>query len=281
MPRIKVNKMDPTGGMSRVATGFIAMALLVVAACGTKDEGLPGGPSSQRVTLKPAGSVEGAPLGYAEYLPPGYGDGTARPLLVFLHGTGENGDGSETALDRVFKLGVPMLIENDDWPEDRPFIVLMPQYDNDRAQDCLLADEVDSFLRFAIDHYDVDENRVYLTGVSCGAIGAWDYLGAHGDEIVAGAVLISGRANDAFAQAGCALGRVPIWAFHGEADGIVPKSFIVDPITDLKACTDPPPVDVQLTIYPGVHHDAWSQTYDLSAGQDIYTWLLGHQHSGS
>ena len=271
--------MDPNGTISRVAIGSVAL-LLVIAACGSPDEGLPGGPSSQRMTLKPAGSVEGAPLGYAEYLPPGYGDGTNSPLLIFLHGTGENGDGSEAALDRVFKLGVPMLIENDEWTEDRPFIVLMPQYGEDRAQDCLLADEVDSFLTFAMAHYDVDESRVYLTGVSCGAIGAWDYLAAHEDETVAGAVLVSGHASDAFAQAGCALGRVPIWAFHGDADGIVPKRFIVGPITELEACTDPPPVDVELTIYPRVHHNAWSQTYDLSAGHDIYAWLLGHRHPG-
>jgi predicted peptidase len=260
--------------------GLVAAALLMLGGCGGGSEALPGGPSSKRVTVRPAGSVEGAPLGYAEYLPPGYGDGTPRPLLVFLHGVDENGDGSETALGRLFKLGIPMLIENDDWPGDRPFIVLMPQYGQGAAQDCRLADDVDSFLRFALDHYDVDQARVYLTGVSCGAIGAWDYLGAHVDKVVAGALLIAGQARDALlAQAGCALGRVPVWAFHGDLDSTVPKIHIVDPIKDLKACTDPAPVDVRLTIYPRTDHDAWSRTYDLSAGHDIYAWLLGHEHA--
>lgn len=97
---------------------------------------------------------------------------------------------------------------------------------------------------------------MYLTGVSCGATGAWDYLSAHRDEVVAGAVLIAGQASDAFAEAGCALGRVPIWAFHGDADSIVPKRFIVGTNTELKACTDPRPVDVRLTIYPRADHDA-------------------------
>jgi hypothetical protein len=130
----------------------------VLAGCGGGREALPGGPSSERVTLQTAGSVEGAPLGYVEYLPPGYGDGTSRPLLVFLHGVDENGDGSETALGRLFKLGVPRLIQKDDWPED------------------------------------------------------------------------------------------------------------------------PTPVDVRLTVYPRTDHDAWSRTYDLSAGHDIYAWLLGNEH---
>ena len=274
------------------AAQLAAAGLLVLAGCGGGSEGprgseaepergsepLPGGPSSERVTLRPAGSVEGAPLGYIEYLPPGYGDGTPRPLLVFLHGGGENGDGSQRTLGRLSKLGVPMLIQNDDWPDDRPFIVLMPQFDEEAVQECLLADEVDSFLRFAMDHYDVDQSRVYLTGVSCGAIGAWDYLAAHADEVVAGAVVIAGHATDAFARAGCELGRVPIWAFHGEVDSIVPVTYIETPMKELEECTDPAPVDVRLTVYPGVDHDGWNETYDLSAGHDIYAWLLGHEH---
>jgi hypothetical protein len=30
----------------------------------------------------------------------------------------------------------------------------------------------------------------------------------------------------------------------------------------------------ELTVYPGVDHDSWSATYDMSAGHDIYDWLL-------
>lgn len=253
-----------------------ALVSLVLAGCGGEGEGAPAGPSSQRVTLQPVGSVEGAPLGYVEYLPPGYGDDGSRPLLIFLHGFDENGDGSQKALRRIFKLGVPMLIANDKWPESRPFVVLMPQYGTDAAQECRLADELADFLRFAVDHYDVDESRVYVTGVSCGAIGVWDYLATYKDAVVAGAVPISGHATFAFQAARCALGRVPIWAFHGAADEIVPQTHIVTPIGNLKECTDPPSVDVRLTVYPEADHDAWSRTYDLSAGHDIYAWLLSH-----
>jgi predicted peptidase len=262
--------------LARTLLGLAAAALLVLAACGGGPEGLPPGPSSERVTLRPAGSIEEAPLGYVEYLPPAYGDGAARPLLVFLHGSGENGDGSAAALPRVFKLGIPLLVQNDDWPGEQPFVVLMPQYGYEEAQECRLGDELDSFLRFALGRYDVDESRVYLTGISCGAIGAWDYLADHGGEVVAGAVLIAGHTSNALDRAGCALGRVPIWAFHGGADSIVDEVSIAEPISELKACRDPSPVDVRLTIYPRAGHDAWSQTYDLSAGHDVYAWLLGH-----
>jgi predicted peptidase len=125
---------------------------------------------------------------------------------VFLHGGGEGGDGSEAALAAVPKLAIPRLIDRDQWPQDHPFLVLMPQYGTDDAEDCQIGAEVDAFIDFAVDEYEVDETRVYLTGVSCGAIGAWDYIAEHGDEVIAGAVLVAGHAEDAFAKAGCELG---------------------------------------------------------------------------
>ncbi len=52
-----------------------------------------------------------------------------RPLLVALHGYGGYGDGSATELFNLFETGIPAMIQADDWPEDRPFVVLMPQRD--------------------------------------------------------------------------------------------------------------------------------------------------------
>ena len=261
---------------------FSAVTVLVIlgAACGSESEPPTGQPATGqtatgRPVLKPVGSVDGAPLGYVEYLPPGYGDGVARPLLVFLHGGGEGGDGSEASLDAVFKLGIPKLIQNDEWPDDRPFVVLMPQYGVDDSNDCQLAGEINAFLSFAIDNYEVDEDRLYLTGISCGAIGAWDYLAGNGDDVVAAAVLIAGHAEDAFAKAGCSLGAVPIWVFHGRADSIVPIHLVEDRVAAIRAC-GPPPKELQLTVYPGVDHNSWSRTYNLSEGHEVYAWLLEH-----
>jgi predicted esterase len=183
-----------------------------------------------RAPLLPAARVGPGTLGYGEYLPPGYGDGEPRPLLVFLHGGGEYSDGSTAQLPRILKLGIPSLIETDDWPNDRPFIVLMPQYPAAEAEARELADEVEAFLKFAVDHYEVDMDRVYLTGVSCGGIGLWDYLASHTNELVAATVPIAAHTSEAFERTGCELGRVPIWAFHGGRDEIVPVMYIEEPI---------------------------------------------------
>jgi len=234
--------------------------------------GAPSGPSSSRHVPRPAGTVPGTTSGFWEYVPPHYGNGDRYPLLVFWHGLGENGDGSLASLAKVPANGPPRLLNEDRWPEDRPFIVLSPQHP---GTDCPSSQELDAFMRFAISHYDVDLRRVYLTGLSCGAIGSFRYLADHLDEFVAAAVLVCGDGRNAIAQAGCTLGRVPIWALHGELDPTVPAAGSIEPLTQLAACT-PPATDAKLTVYPGVGHDSWTQTYDLSSGNDVYAWLLSH-----
>ncbi|MES1186553.1 MAG: PHB depolymerase family esterase [Myxococcales bacterium] len=235
--------------------------------------GAPGGPASSRHTPRPIGSKADNTAGYWEYLPPHYGNGARYPLLVFRHGIGENGNGT-SELTKVVVNGPPKLIEADQWPESRNWIVLSVQHTGDG---CATSQETVDFFKFALTNYDVDPTRVYLTGLSCGAIGSWNYLGDHTDETVAAAVLICGDGRSAFTKAGCNLGKVPIWAFHGEADTTVDPKGSTETVASLQACTNPPAVDVKLTTYPGVGHDSWTMTYALSNPQnDIYTWLASH-----
>lgn len=227
--------------------------------------------------------MEGAPLGYLEYLPRGYGDGEPPPLLIFLHGAGEAGDGSEVALELVDQLGIPQMIAADEWPHDHPFVVLSPQYGPE--DDCEIADDLAAFLDFATQHYEVDTSSVYLTGISCGAIGIWDYLAEHGDEVVAAAIPIAGHAERALEEGGCVpLTEVPVWAFHGGKDETVPVLHIEEPMEEIRACEGAESAEMKLTVYPDADHfdnDAWSRTYDLSAGNEIYTWLLEHTNEST
>jgi poly(3-hydroxybutyrate) depolymerase len=235
--------------------------------------GAPFGPSSTRFEAIAKGSVEGATHGYWEYLPPHYGNGAKFPLLVFLHGKGEWGNGSLESLQPMLYYGIPKLLTQDAWPEDRTFVVLSPQHED---RECMTEADIASFTAFALEHYDVNAKRVYLTGLSCGGIGIWNYLAVHADEVVAAVVPISGDGRPAFVAAGCDLGRVPVWAFHGGSDEIVDTLGSTETISKLQACTSPAAVEANITVYPGVGHDAWSQTYDLSSGNDMYAWLLEH-----
>ena len=260
--------------------------------------------SSERLTPHPVGEGE-SNLGYYEYLPPGYGDGEPRPLLIALHGADGSGDGRLAELDNLFETGIPDLIRSDAWPPDRPFVVLVPQHEMPASAEryascegvplfgsclmelqhraghpvdesvCMTPTELHAFLTYAIATYDVDPQRVYLTGLSCGAFAAYEYAATYGAEQIAAMVPIAGEARPAWEAAGCTLGEVAIWAFHGDRDDALDVQGTIEPMNDLMDCPGLPEAGVELTVYSGVDHDSWTRTYDLNAGHDIYAWLLG------
>lgn len=248
---------------------------------GDLDDACQAGPSSERHEKWPIGTRY-EEQGFWEYLPHRYEQENGWPLLVFLHGLGENGDGSSNQLDRVPSHGPARLIAEDRWPVaesqvgDR-FVILSPQ--NSR-NNCHHPNDIDAFLRWAIQNYDVDPTRVYLTGLSCGAIGSWDYLNDHlADDLLAAVIPICGYGVSAWNTHECQLASLPIWGFHGNADDVVNSIGTIYPISNMQLCTNPDAIDARMTIYEGVGHDSWSRTYDLEAGHDIYAWLLSHSNS--
>jgi dienelactone hydrolase len=261
--------------------------------------------SASRLTAHPIGTTA-SPLGYYEYLPPGYGSGAKKPLLIFLHGHDGYGDGTPAQLPNVINdAGIASYIANNGWAANRPFVVLAPQH-NDIASPaypypcdvpfpgscvmqhqhhygnplpagspCWAPSEVHAFLDYALAHYNVDPARVYLTGLSCGGYGVWESLAQFGVGRIAAAVPIAGDGRPALRSSGCALASVPIWAFHGDADDVVNPAGSIDTITRLRTCPAPRAKQLRLTVYPGVGHESWDHAYSGSQGEDIYGWMLG------
>lgn len=263
-----------------------------------------GSDSASRLTAHPAGTTD-SPLGYYEYLPPGYRDtGAPKPLLLFFHGYGESGDGSAEQLPILLSNAIPRYIASNNWPADRPFVVLAPQHngqdDPNRPYDCpepnngtcvmqlqhdrgnpgppgspcTRPQEVEQFLDYAVENYNIDPNRVYLTGLSCGAYGVWEAVPNVGDRIAA-AVPIAGNGSPAFDDTDCEQWSSPLWAFHGSADQVVNVSGSVEPIEGLRACSPPPTEEPRLTVYPGVDHNSWDLAYTGTGDEDIFDWMLG------
>jgi poly(3-hydroxybutyrate) depolymerase len=266
-----------------------------------------GSTSSQRYTLRPAGSTA-SPLGYGEYLPSSYGVGGPSPLLVFLHGAGEGGDGSTEDLTHLAWNAIPRYVANDLWPGERPFVVLAPQHDDTvnppeygddygacESEDfpgscwltvqhrlgnptpgspCFVPDEVRDFIDYAVSAYDVDPSRVYLTGLSCGGYGTWEYLADNGGSQVAAAVPVAGEGRPAWDTAGCDLADVPVWAFHGALDDVVDPQGSIVPVTRLRTTCGVAEVGARLTVYPDLDHDSWDLTYGVGGPHDVYGWLL-------
>jgi poly(3-hydroxybutyrate) depolymerase len=208
--------------------------------------------------------------GYWEYLPPGYGDGTKKPLLVFWHGVGENGTGSATDLNKVALHGPPKNINMNKWPAEWPFVVLSPQH---AGGGCPTATEVRDFFTYALGKYDVDPARTYLTGLSCGGRGGFAYLGMFKGEQVPAAVLIAADASAAYNAGGCdVVKQVGLWVFHGGNDN--PAGDRAG-MMNFMNCAQPRK-EVKYQEFAGVDHvGSWEKVYDdPTLMAQVVAWLL-------
>lgn len=203
-------------------------------------------------------------LNFLQYLPPEYGQEAGRrwPLILFLHGGGERGDD----LEMVKQHGIPRITET----RDLPFVVLSPQCPLNRWWgDYLFA--LDDLLSSAIDRLAVDPRRVYLTGLSMGGYGTWELAVEYPQRFAAIAPICGGgHWSHMIYQRIQAIRHVPVWAFHGAKDRVVPPRDAKWLVKELQKAGG----DARLTIYPEVGHDSWTQTYENPA---LYEWFLSHQ----
>jgi predicted peptidase len=101
-----------------------------------------------------------------------------------------------------------------------------------------------------------------------GGFGTWETAFEYPDTYAAIAP-VCGGAGVRWVQAE-RLSHLPCWIFHGDKDGAVPVEFSHKIHDALKKAGAP----VKLTIYPGVGHDSWTQTYDDPA---FWAWLFAQK----
>jgi predicted peptidase len=193
-------------------------------------------------------------IDYLVYLPEGYSElSNEWPLLLFLHGVGKRGND----LSLVKRNGPPKLIEEG---KKFPFIIVSPQCaertDWDNRSLIVLLDFLES-------KYNIDHNRIYLTGHSMGGHATWS-LAIQYPERFAAIAPVSGRG---YSQDAVALKELPVWVFHGEKDDIVPIKDGNKMVKALEDCG----ANVIFTVYPEAGHDAWTETYN---NPELYNWFL-------
>lgn len=200
-------------------------------------------------------------IDYLLHLPEGYGDGSQKwPLMLFLHGAGERG----SDLDKVKVHGPPKLVAQG---KSLPFIIASPQCPTGRSwSDPAQIQVLIALLDDLVEKHQVDESRVYLTGLSMGGYGTWS-LASSRPERFAAIVPICGGGQPRMARE---LRDVPIWVFHGAKDNVVPLAQSEQMVEAVKAAGG----DVQFTVYPEAQHDSWTATYD---NPKLYEWLLSHR----
>ncbi len=234
-------------------------------------------PQSVRVHAldKPGAEVT---IRYMLFVPKNYkADGPKLPLMLFLHGLGEC---STDDLNRVKIHGPAKIVEKQ---PDFPFVLITPQCPPPASEDAgkqLSPSELKTLIQHAwkpdqliqlIDHVagrlNVDRDRIYVTGLSMGGYGTWRLAATYPDRFAAAVPICGGGEAEQMAKP---LSKLPVWAFHGAKDTVVPPAesrAMVEAIRKEHG-------HVLFTIYPNADHNSWDATYD---DPKIYDWLLSHR----
>jgi predicted esterase len=240
--------------------------------------------SAQQVARSVTAS-NGVFIGFYEYKPPTYSTSSSAksPLIIFLHGIGERGDGSST-LSSVLNVGIPRnihygltnMVFNYNGT-NQGFLVLSPQlsYNYGNWQPFYIQE----MIKYAKANLNVDTNRIYLTGLSLGGGGVWNYSSssAAAAKGLAAIAPICGTC-DWSGLNNIAQQALPVWAFHAMDDGVVGVGCTQAAIAGINSYN--PIVAPIATYYPTGNHWIWDQVYD-PANPQLYLWFLSKSRSGS
>jgi len=219
-------------------------------------------------------NVQGDSLNY-RLLFPDYDTIRKYPLVIFLHGSGERGNDNKAQL----KWGV-MNFATDKAMVLHPAFVIAPQCPKNQTWSnvenylnggsikikstpskpmALLIELIHQFVK----KYNVDSNRIYITGLSMGGYGTYDALARY-PELFAAGVPVCGAADTATAKK---IAKIPLWIFHGNEDAAVNPKYDVSMYQALlKAGANP-----GFTMYPETGHFSWLAAY---SDQHMMTWLF-------
>ena len=176
------------------------------------------------------------------------------PLVIQLHGAGERGWGED--LNKVEIHGFPEKMDLSGYP----CLFVFPQC----PPDTFWVARIESILRFIdqiVEKYNVDEDRIYLTGYSMGGYGTWFTAQAAPNRFAAIVPICGGGM-----AWNTGVLRMPVWVFHGVEDPTVDVFHSDEMVEKLKKAGR----EVRYDRMEGVQHRAWEQ----ACRPEVLDWLL-------
>lgn len=251
----------------------VVTAALIGLACAAVGADAPA-PTPETGFLNAVAELKGHRIPYVVYVPRDYTPSKQWPVVLFLHGAGERGDNG-LAQSQV-GLGAAVRMH----PERFPCVIVMPQCPEGKGwgagipgftqDEPLVADLALKALDDVVERYHGDRDRLSLTGLSLGGFGTWSIGAAHPERFAALAPVCGGGTATTAGK----LKDIPIWAFHGEADTVVPAERSRQMVEAVRAAGNR---NVKYTEYPAVGHNSWDKAY---GDPEFATWLLAQKRGG-
>ena len=222
--------------------------------------------SSQVTTGQNPYTSEKAQLDFLLYLPSDYGKEPQQewPLIVYLHGAHLRGATLELLMEEE---PLPKQLEKGN---DFPFIVVSPLGDGEYefwAKDEMI-NPLFTLLEQIQTEYSVNAKKIYLTGNDMGGNGVWA-IGLRYPEYFAALAPVAGYFGYPFEvpENICDLKDVPVWAFHGGRDQIIPVEAEQELVDALIACGG----NAQITVSQDMKIDV---PYKVYADPELFEWFL-------
>lgn len=224
--------------------------------------------------------VGGSTYRYQVFVPSSAAGGRRPPVILFLHGSGERGNDNRKQVE--VGIGSHIRAHLDDFPA----IVVFPQAAEHREWN-QVADMAFAQLDAASREFNGDPDRTYLTGLSMGGFGTWDYALREPDRFAALVPVCGGLVHpdrpsmdvagipaesDPYATAAAELRDIPVWIFHGAKDDLVPPEFSRRMAAALEAADAR---DARYTEFPDANHNSWDPAYQQTP--ELWSWLFAQR----
>jgi len=234
--------------------------------------------NSQNIELykKETFIFENDTLNYRILKPLNYDPNKQYPVHLFLHGSGERGKDNSSQLTHGGSLFLkkenrekynswvifPQCSKNDRWPSissdlwDQVFENKIKKPNKSLGLVIRLMDEF-------IEEKDVDNQRIYLSGLSMGGMGAFEILYRRPDMFAAATPICS---NGITQLAKLFANKVPVWIFHGSDDKVVSPKYSLEMARAIIESGGSP----KMTLYADVDHNSWDNAF---AEKDFLKWI--------
>lgn len=207
-------------------------------------------------------SEESKKYNYLLYLPKEYTTEKKKyPLVIYLHGSSQKGND----INKLKTYGPPQLVDKG---RDFDFIIVSPQCPAG-VRNWSAENWFESLFAELNSKYEIDPDRIYLTGVSMGGGGTFDLAKRYPDKFAA---LVPLCAWDSDVTNLCSIRHIPTWTFHGKQDAVVPVSETEEKVKKLRDCKG----KIELTVLENEGHSIqW--LYEKQDLYNIYDWMLKHK----
>ena len=187
------------------------------------------------------------------------------PLIVYLHGGSGKGDDLNliTAVD-----GFPQYLQSGQLGDVRAYVVI-PQLPSTQKGWVNAAESISGLIDHTVSTYKINKSNISLTGHSMGGTGTWN-LACTYPSLFAHIAPLSGSIRNTPDIVG-KLKNIPIRAFVGSADTIVPPDSSKEVIAALKAAGG----SAEITVFDGADHFSVPSLTFLDTNIDLIGWLIG------